>query len=248
MSPPASATSATAKGVTVNERLVEGLAAGRVALNEISAEARAVRRRRARNPRPLHQVALRRGADRPVALAARRRARAGSPAAGAKRAMASASLRSKVYRQLEPSAWPGKGLSPANLFLVDPDRRHRRRRDRSRPSRWSSRGANWLFDRMEVVVGGIFLVEYLLRLWIAAENPHFAKSRFPRLRYALIADRDHRPGRDPARPVRVRRRADADASLLPGAADASAGQARPHLAGLGPDPRCACTSGATSSR
>jgi voltage-gated potassium channel len=46
-------------------------------------------------------------------------------------------------------------------------------------------GRQWLFGRMEIIVGAIFGVEYVLRLWIAPENPRFAKHRFPRLRYAL---------------------------------------------------------------
>ena len=32
--------------------------------------------------------------------------------------MALRTIRAKFYRQLEPSAWPRKGLSPVNLFLV----------------------------------------------------------------------------------------------------------------------------------
>jgi voltage-gated potassium channel len=98
--------------------------------------------------------------------------------------MASESLRARVYRQLEAAAWPGHGLSPANLFLAilivatvaaailetEP---------------LVASGREWLFDRMEIVVGVVFSVEYLLRLWIAPENPRFAKHRFPRLRYVL---------------------------------------------------------------
>ena len=98
--------------------------------------------------------------------------------------MASESLRSKVYRQLEASAWPGRGLSPTNLFLAvlivvtvlaailetEPT---------------IARGHELLFEHMEVLVGAIFSAEYLLRLWVAVENPRFAKYRFPRLRYAL---------------------------------------------------------------
>lgn len=98
--------------------------------------------------------------------------------------MALASLRSRVYRQLEPSAWPRRGLSPTNLFLAvlivvtvgaailetEPI---------------VARGRELMFDRMEIIVGAIFSVEYLLRLWVAVENPRYAKYRFPRLRYAV---------------------------------------------------------------
>ena len=98
--------------------------------------------------------------------------------------MSLGSLRLRVYRQLDASAWPGRGLSPANLFLAvlivvtvgaailetEP---------------LVAQGRELLFDRMEIIVGVIFSVEYLLRLWVAVENPRFAKYRFPRLRYAV---------------------------------------------------------------
>jgi voltage-gated potassium channel len=93
-------------------------------------------------------------------------------------------LRLRVYRQLEPSAWPAKGLSPVNRFLVvlivaavihavietEP---------------MISGGRELLFDNLELGFGVIFLVEYLARVWVAVENPRFASARFPRLRYML---------------------------------------------------------------
>ena len=98
--------------------------------------------------------------------------------------MPSLSLRSRVYRQLESSAWPGSGLSPVNLFLAvlivvtvgaaiaetEP---------------LIVRGRQYVFDRMEIIVGAIFAVEYIARVWVAVENPVFAKHKYPRLRYAL---------------------------------------------------------------
>lgn len=98
--------------------------------------------------------------------------------------MAANALRKKFYEQLEPSAWPRKGLSPVNLALValifiavieavlDTE-----------PT--ISRGRERLFANLEFGIGIIFLAEYLARLWIAVENPRFNSSRFPRLRYAL---------------------------------------------------------------
>lgn len=94
------------------------------------------------------------------------------------------SLRLRVYRQLEPTAWPHKGLSPTNLLLAiliivavitavietEPT---------------ISGGRQLLFDDFEVVVASIFLVEYVARLWTVVENPRFAGYRFPRLRYAV---------------------------------------------------------------
>ena len=98
--------------------------------------------------------------------------------------MALKSLRLKAYRQLEPSAWRGKGLSPVNLFLVfliilavieavidtEP---------------MISRGREQLLSDIELGLGLIFLVEYAARVWVAVENPACQGSRFPRLRYMM---------------------------------------------------------------
>jgi voltage-gated potassium channel len=93
-------------------------------------------------------------------------------------------LRLKVYRQLEPTAWRGKGLSPVNLLLViliivavveavlDTEPR-------------ISRGRETLMDNIEFGLGIIFLIEYVLRAWIAVDNPRFKSARFPRLRYMM---------------------------------------------------------------
>ena len=93
-------------------------------------------------------------------------------------------LRAKFYRQLEPAAWPGNGLSPVNTALVlliivavvqavlDTE-----------PT--ITRGREQLFADLELGIGIIFLVEYVCRLWIAVDNPRFKSSRYPRLRYAL---------------------------------------------------------------
>lgn len=94
------------------------------------------------------------------------------------------SLRLYLYRQLEPTAWPRQGLSPTNLFLAfliivsvaaailetEPT---------------VSLGNELMFEDLEVAVASIFLVEYVARIWIAADNPRFQKYRFPRLRYAI---------------------------------------------------------------
>jgi voltage-gated potassium channel len=94
------------------------------------------------------------------------------------------SLRLRVYRQLEPSAWPRQGLSPTNLLLAiliivavvaavietEP---------------MVSSGRELLFDYFEVLVAAVFSVEYAARVWTAVENPRFAGYRFPRLRYMV---------------------------------------------------------------
>jgi len=98
--------------------------------------------------------------------------------------MSSETLRFRIYRQLEPTAWPRQGLSPTNWFLAalillsvasailetEP---------------MIARGREVLFGDLEIVVASIFLVEYFARLWTVVENPRFARYRFPRLRYAL---------------------------------------------------------------
>jgi voltage-gated potassium channel len=97
---------------------------------------------------------------------------------------ASMPLRRRVYRQLEPAARRGQGLSIANILLIlliliaagadvietEP---------------LIAVGRERMFRLIEVVIGAIFLVEYAARLWIAVDNPKFAASRWPRLRYAL---------------------------------------------------------------
>ncbi len=93
-------------------------------------------------------------------------------------------LRKTFYRQLEPSAWRKKGLSPVNHFLVyliiiavieavidtEPV---------------ISDGREPLLNNIEFGLGMIFLVEYVSRVWVAVENPRFAKYRYPRLRYMM---------------------------------------------------------------
>lgn len=93
-------------------------------------------------------------------------------------------LRKAAYRQLEPTAWPGKGLSPVNLALVilivvavveavldtEP---------------LLSAGREDMLNKIEFGLGMIFLAEYLARAWVAVDNKRFAKYRYPRLRYMI---------------------------------------------------------------
>ena len=98
--------------------------------------------------------------------------------------MALRALRLRVYRQLEPTAWPRKGLSPTNWILavlilvavlnavLETEPLIAARREQ-------------LFDDLEIIVASIFSAEYLCRVWTVVENPAFAKYRHPRLRYML---------------------------------------------------------------
>ena len=93
-------------------------------------------------------------------------------------------LRRRVYEQLEPHARGETGLSITNKFLVlciilasalailDTE-----------PT--VSEGYGRHFRSAELLFGVIFSVEYFARLWIAPENPRWARYRFPRLRYAF---------------------------------------------------------------
>ncbi|MGE0500585.1 MAG: ion transporter [Rhizobiaceae bacterium] len=88
------------------------------------------------------------------------------------------------YVNLHSAAWPGKGLSPLNriisaLIIVavavailesEPEMRS---------------GREPLFRALEFTFASIFLVEYLLRLWIAAENPACGPGIVGRLKYAV---------------------------------------------------------------
>jgi voltage-gated potassium channel len=94
------------------------------------------------------------------------------------------SLRHRAYLHLEPAARRGQGLSLVNAILVimilvaagaailetEP---------------LVSAGRESLFRLLELIFGIAFLLEYAARLWIAPENPAYARARSPRLKYAL---------------------------------------------------------------
>jgi len=93
-------------------------------------------------------------------------------------------LRKMAYRQLEPTAWPTKGLSPVNLALIilivvavveavldtEPV---------------ISAGREELLNNIEFGLGIIFLIEYVARVWVVVDNRKFDKYRYPRLRYMV---------------------------------------------------------------
>ena len=82
------------------------------------------------------------------------------------------SLRRQTYIQLEPAAWPWRGLSPINMLvfitiivtsiiaIIETE-----------PT--IADGRQSLFDVVEWVIGGIYTVEYVARAWTAAENPRY---------------------------------------------------------------------------
>ena len=80
------------------------------------------------------------------------------------------SVKDWLYEQLEPSAWPKKGLSPVNIVIVgviligtiaailqtEP---------------LVFNGREQLFFVLELAFGVFFAVEYLIRLWVASQLP-----------------------------------------------------------------------------
>lgn len=96
------------------------------------------------------------------------------------------SFRHLVYTQLEPSAWKGAGISPVNrivsgLILVSAAFAILETEPVLNIGR---EGQFLLFER---VLTSIFLVEYLARVWIAAENPKYGSGMGGRLRYLVSA-------------------------------------------------------------
>jgi voltage-gated potassium channel len=92
------------------------------------------------------------------------------------------SLRLRLYRQLDPAAWPKPGLSPLNRIVcaliiasvfsavIETD-----------PAVIA--GNETLFQRLEWAFGAAFLIEYAGRVWASGENPRYGNSLSGRLRY-----------------------------------------------------------------
>ncbi|MBV9929758.1 MAG: ion transporter [Alphaproteobacteria bacterium] len=93
-------------------------------------------------------------------------------------------IRRDVHRQLDPEAWPHKGLSPANaalsllIFLTVAA-------SIAETEPVVSAGREHLFRAGEIAVGGIFLGEYALRVWTCVESRRWSRKAWPRLRYVL---------------------------------------------------------------
>jgi len=95
-----------------------------------------------------------------------------------------ASVRRALHRQLDPLAWPRQGLSPLNalltaLILVTV------LLSIAETEPLIAAGRERWFRAEEIVVGSVFLLEYLGRLWTAVETQRGRTARWPRLRFAL---------------------------------------------------------------
>lgn len=94
-----------------------------------------------------------------------------------------ASLRQKLYQQLSITAWPGEGLSPLNkaiatiiiLSIVIVTLA-------TEPTIYEP----WHFQIIaaDITIGVLFVIEYILRLWVAGEDPQY-KGLLGRVKYAL---------------------------------------------------------------
>lgn len=92
------------------------------------------------------------------------------------------SIRESLYLQLEPPIRPGKGLTLLNkcivtLILLSVATVVLE----SEPA--VSRGREQLFFWIELALGLFFTVEYVLRVWVSAEDPRYANGLKGRLRY-----------------------------------------------------------------
>lgn len=93
------------------------------------------------------------------------------------------SLRERLYRQLEPTAWPHEALSPLNQVIVwvvlvsllvailqsEPE---------------IQRAAPGLFVAADLIIAVLFTLEYATRLWVEGMNPAYRGIR-GRLRFIL---------------------------------------------------------------
>jgi voltage-gated potassium channel len=94
------------------------------------------------------------------------------------------SLRYRVFLQLSPRLWPSAGLSPVNkligaLILASVAIAALE----SEVTIYEGNEA--LFLTLELVIGGIFLVEYLARLWVAPESWPDVSATRARLRFIV---------------------------------------------------------------
>ena len=90
--------------------------------------------------------------------------------------------RARLYRELEPAAWPHDGLSPINrvvvglivvavfLAVIETETA-------------VTGGHEGWFLVAELCFATVFLVEYVARVWVSAEDPQFGPGLAGRLRY-----------------------------------------------------------------
>lgn len=93
------------------------------------------------------------------------------------------SVRARLYRQIEPSAWPKRGLSPINwLLVVSIVTATLLAIIQTEPLIVT--GKERLFDAANLAFGLLFLLEYVARIWCCAENQRYRGFK-GRLAYAV---------------------------------------------------------------
>lgn len=90
-------------------------------------------------------------------------------------------VRRFVFEQLEPSARKEAGLSLANRLLVIAIIASVTTAIIDTEPAVASAGA--VLQGVDMAFAGLFLVEYVARIWIAPEHPRLQSAKFPRLRY-----------------------------------------------------------------
>lgn len=93
------------------------------------------------------------------------------------------SVRVRIYQLLEPTAWPHPGLSPVNRIIsVVILAATATAVIESEPTIHS--GREWAFSIAELLFTSIFVLEYVVRLWVAGEDARY-QGFLGRLRYAV---------------------------------------------------------------
>lgn len=93
-------------------------------------------------------------------------------------------LRRWLFRQMEPPAWPRRGLSPLNrLLTLTIVAASLTAVLETEPTLMTGNEA--LFNALEIGFLTLFSAEYLLRVWIAPDLAIYTGKRWPRLRYMI---------------------------------------------------------------
>lgn len=94
-----------------------------------------------------------------------------------------ASIRQKLYEQLSITAWPGEGLSPLNklvaVIIIASIVIVTLATEPTIYEPWKNQ-----IIAADITIGVLFSIEYLLRLWVAGEDPEY-KGFVGRIKYAF---------------------------------------------------------------
>lgn len=82
-------------------------------------------------------------------------------------------MRRRLYRQLAVAAWDGRGISPVNTFVIVLILANLAVQVLS-TEKVLVDAAGHVFEQLDWIMVLIFSFEYLLRVWVAGENPRYA--------------------------------------------------------------------------